>query len=523
MASSRELASQYERWPYPSVSLLGRLPPLHPWQQSVDYLHQLCGTAIPKRRPRIWIAGCGTFQPHVFATANPSAEILATDLSRTSLKRARWHLRRAWQRNVRLERLDLLDEHAYPDEEFDLIECYGVLMNFDDPKPVLARLAERLAPGGVLRLMVYPRFSRERIFQVQRVARLLGLHAGDPSHPSLLRQVIRRLPRSHPLRHAFDTYPDVSTDAGLVDGFLHVGDRGFTGGELVDLVSSAGLEVRKWFHRPWAQPDAAAQRLGMTDRSEAFVLTYLDLWNELRGNLVPCCVRRDDVTRAGKPTVPSLLRGDGRDPSRRLAQLHGRWRGLELPDRLDETTLRLEPDDVIALSRGELPSPDRLHLGVSGPNLPTHRFDPDEASWLAPGHELGDGALNPVHDVLGRAWSLHLDRPELGLPSLSDQLAAWEGFADPLEDETVPLGLTPFGSYQARPGEIEDWLTGHGRRQRTPSADAWPEERPERLDDLLRSVPGLSANRLDETERVELSALLFSMDCLRVRRPGAGP
>ncbi|GAA1668007.1 methyltransferase domain-containing protein [Nonomuraea maheshkhaliensis] len=37
---------------------------------------------------------------------------------------------------------------------FDAVLCHGVLMYFDDPDPLLAALAQRLAPGGLLSLLV---------------------------------------------------------------------------------------------------------------------------------------------------------------------------------------------------------------------------------------------------------------------------------------------------------------------------------------------------------------------------------
>src|SRR5690606_28255419 len=101
-----------------------------------------------------------------------------------------------------------------------------------------------------------------------------------------------------PLRFAFTTYADSRNDAGTVDGFLHGGDRGFTGFELGALLRDAGLEPAFWFQRPWAQPHAAAERLGLHGRSQSFVLAYLDLWQELRSNFVV-------VARRVAPSAPA--------------------------------------------------------------------------------------------------------------------------------------------------------------------------------------------------------------------------
>ena len=212
---------------------------------AVDYLWDRCGQGRAPKRPRIWIAGCGTFQPYVFRLANPRAALTATDISLRSLELARrrclWH----GQYGTRFAQVDLEDPADYPDGPFDLIECYGVLMNLADPAAALRQLASRLSERGVLRLMVYPHFSRQRIFQVQRLAKLCGLRFDEPGHPELLRVLVSRLPRGHPLRFAFDGYPDTASNAGLVDGFLHAGDRGFTGAELGEMIAAAGLRGRR--------------------------------------------------------------------------------------------------------------------------------------------------------------------------------------------------------------------------------------------------------------------------------------
>lgn len=42
----------------------------------------------------------------------------------------------------------------FPPGSFDVVLCHGVLMYFDDPRPVILGLAQVLAPGGVLSLLV---------------------------------------------------------------------------------------------------------------------------------------------------------------------------------------------------------------------------------------------------------------------------------------------------------------------------------------------------------------------------------
>ena len=70
---SQVLRTQYEAWPYPQVPLLAALPSTHPFELHVDWLWYRAGSGPAPSRPRIWIAGCGTFQPYALAVANPHA------------------------------------------------------------------------------------------------------------------------------------------------------------------------------------------------------------------------------------------------------------------------------------------------------------------------------------------------------------------------------------------------------------------------------------------------------------------
>lgn len=447
---------QYELWPYPAYPWFAKVRPHTVWQLHTAYLASRCGLPPPSGRARIWIAGCGTFQPHVFATANPDADILATDLSAASLRLARRRCRWRGQRHVDFAPSDLSDPRTLPDGPFDLIECYGVLMCVPDPLATLRQLAARLAPHGVLRLMVYPHFSRQRVFQLQRAARLLGLHHRDRRHPRLLRQVVAALPRAHPLRHAFVTYDDARNDAGLADAFLHPHDRGFTGLELGAMVRAAGLEPGFFFHRPWAQPAPMAQALGFGARDPFAVLHYLDLWQELRGNFVVCLRRPGEDTRPGAPRLHPLLAQatPGLDVTHRARLLWGRLAGLSLHDRTCVAPVRVPARAL----RGPRPgrdaaeTPALVEAGVllaprPRPRLPEPGLQPPPLPatiWR------GAGAPNPLYAHLFAALTT---RALPGLPPLGDageQVVRWHGHAEALEGGPIRFGLTPVHTYRTQ-------------------------------------------------------------------------
>ncbi len=455
-SKSTVMRTQYAAWPYPQVPLLAAVPSTHPYELHADWLWDRCGSGPAPQRPRIWLAGCGTFQPYVFGVANPHAEITATDLSEPSLARAKTRCVLHRQRHVRFAPVDLDDPSTWPDGQFDVIECYGVLMNVADPLATLRGLAAKLTERGVLRLMVYPHWSRQRVFQLQRLAKLLGLHAGERAHPAALRTFVRRLPLAHPLRYAFTSYADSKNDAGIVDGFLHAGDRGFTGFQLGALARDAGLVPGHWFHRPWGQPDAMAERLQLNDRSQSFVLDYLDLWQELRSNFVVCLRRADAPARQVQPPRPHpSFTGSEHALRHRLRLLRLQWLGGKLPSRTTDDTVAVAAADLRALARGDAPE----HLADCGlllggidraPRLPAHTDFAAESAFLDHTTTLrcGRRAPNPLYAHLFAAFERAQRHPELGLPDLDAQMGRWLPWADPLEERPITYGLTPYATYQ---------------------------------------------------------------------------
>lgn len=524
---SQVLRAQYEAWPYPQVPLLATLPSTHPFELNAAWLWDRCGSGPPPLRPRIWIAGCGTFQPYAFAVANPKAEIVATDLSATSLQVARRRCAVHRQKHVTFAPVDLADPATWPDGTFDLIECYGVLMNLADPLAVLRGLCERLTPRGVLRLMVYPHWSRQRVFQLQRLARLLGLTANERHHPALLRAFVRSLPRAHPLRFAFTTYGDSKNDAGVVDGFLHQGDRGFTAFQLGALLRDAGLQPGYWFHRPWAQPDTMAERLSLADRDQSFVLDHLDLWQELRGNFVVCARRGDAPPRVVQPeTAHPLFAGGEHALRHRLRLSRLRLLGGRVPTRTGDGDVVLRAADVRTLARdargGSLHDAGLVLGGRDhGPRLSAHADFAGESDCLqhAAGLRIGRRAPNPLYAHLFAAFERAARHPELRLPDLEAQLGRWLPWADPLEQRPIRFGLTPYGTCQRYRQNVLEHLA----REPLPVAAAFDDVRLRhdaaalgQVRSLLRDHPDLPARSFTAGELRELAVLLFTFDQLFV-------
>lgn len=473
------IAALYEAWPYPDPPRFAGVSRASVWQLHVDWLRSFAGLPPGPARPRVWIAGCGTVQPSVFGVANPNATLLCTDASAASLAVAARQCRWRGVRHAELAQVDLEQPDALPDGPFDLIECYGVLMNLADPGAALARMAARLAPDGALRLMVYPWYGRRRVLQIARVAQLVGLRWQHRDHPRRLRRLMADLPRSHPLRFTFEDYADSTSDAGVVDGFLHTSEVAYTAAEILALVDGAGLEVAGCMHRPWGQPTTGGPAgLGLAPGP---MLHYLDAWQELKSNFVLVCRRKEaPLRRAGTGVLhPSFVGGAawGSPPARGWA----RFAGATLPDRLGEGPLRLSGAAVRALPTD--PGPLAVYAGDGQPASVLPFAAPDDAEARAPRIYLGEGVPSPAwqHHLVALGWL-----EALGGPAIDAQIAAWRPVIRPLEDKVTPYGFSPFVTWQNHTADLQAWRA----RTERPVAEGWRRVRlanePTRLGQMMR-------------------------------------
>lgn len=167
---SMAVRSQYEENPYPRWDSISVMPPR-------AYTGQIIHSIAPYRpvmepntaAPEILIAGCGTGR-HPISTAMSvqNSNVLAVDLSRTSLSYAQRKAEELNVKNIRFAQADIL-KLGELDQMFDIIECGGVLHHMADPEAGLKVLLERLKPGGFLRLGLYSAYARQKIVRLRQL------------------------------------------------------------------------------------------------------------------------------------------------------------------------------------------------------------------------------------------------------------------------------------------------------------------------------------------------------------------
>ncbi len=251
-AATPVVGAFYDRFPYPGDPLQDGPPPGYNWRWCVDSAWAFVSGCLPPLAPggtrpwRILDAGCGTgVSTDYLCHLNPTASVLAVDISAGALELARERTRRSGAlqqvRQLRIEQRSLLDLAG--EEPFDYINSVGVLHHLDQPEQGLRALADRLRPGGLLHLFLYAKGGRWEIHRTQRSLMRLGVGSGVEGL-QLGRQLFQTLPetnrlrRHHEQRWALDTHADVN----FADMYLHPQETSYDIAGLMAFVASAELQ-----------------------------------------------------------------------------------------------------------------------------------------------------------------------------------------------------------------------------------------------------------------------------------------
>jgi len=253
-----EVNAQYEKWVYPAP-----IEDLDEWLRDSwqwfdpSHAHRLFwpDREYPEGMD-ILVAGCGTNQAAVIAYTNPSAHVIAVDVSEHSLDHHRHLARRYDLVNLDLHRLPI-EQIADLDRDFDLVISTGVLHHLADPDAGLRALAQCLRPDAVLALMLYASYGRLGVEIMQSVFADLGLGRNESSL-DLIRDAVTQVNPQHPLVGYLRIADDLTDDAGLIDTFVHARERSYTIDECREFVESAGLVFQDLFHKTPYYPPAGS-------------------------------------------------------------------------------------------------------------------------------------------------------------------------------------------------------------------------------------------------------------------------
>ncbi len=246
------LIEQYETYPYPPREAADEAKRLVEGSPSAlaEIEHYLFAGRLPQGRPfRALVAGGGTGDALVMlaqhsADRGCAAELTYLDLSTASRTLAEARIAaRGLSGMVRFVTGSLLEVAQLAPGPYDYIDCCGVLHHLPQPEAGLAALAEQLAPGGGLGLMLYGTLGRQGVYPLQQALRRLTVGQTPSQQVATAKRLLASLPATNGFRRNPFLGDHRVGDAALYDLLLHSQDRAYLVDELAALVAGAGLRI----------------------------------------------------------------------------------------------------------------------------------------------------------------------------------------------------------------------------------------------------------------------------------------
>ena len=130
--------------------------------------------------------------------------------------------------------------------KFEMTMCSGVLHHLKNPTSGLKALKTVLLPGGGGHFMVYGKYGRLTIYQIQTLAALLNKNSASPvKELKNVRHVITVAPTSNWFEKMDEDFKKVNlrTDSDIYDMFLHKRDISYAVLDLYNWVQKSGLNI----------------------------------------------------------------------------------------------------------------------------------------------------------------------------------------------------------------------------------------------------------------------------------------
>jgi len=239
---SQEVAAQYEDNPYPRWNAA---PTGLPESAAQVFARLFPRSAIPNVLGgplNIMVAGCGTGRHPIASVAcrYEDCQVLAVDLSRTSLAFATRMARDMDVRNIEFAQADILGLGEL-DQRFHLIECAGVLHHMADPLQGWRMLRDLLVPGGVMIIGLYSERARAGVVAAREQIAALKLSGSRNSIRTYRHRIL--FGEEGEALNALLEWPDFYSTSGCRDLLFHVQEHRFTLQQITKALSELGLEL----------------------------------------------------------------------------------------------------------------------------------------------------------------------------------------------------------------------------------------------------------------------------------------
>ncbi len=231
-ATSALVKTMYEKYPYPA------------WENLIPVNTEIEAAALPQGS-RILSAGCGTGKEALeLAAAYPHAQVLAIDLSATSLAYAQTKADQLGIKNITFKQADIL-KISEAGQTFDFIATSGVLHHLRNPLDGWAALVSVLKPKGLMRVALYSARARWAVNDAKAVIAKKG-YVRNEDDIRRFRNDARSLLRSKTWKY-LENYHDYYYLNEFCDMLFHVQDHEFTPLELAGAMDQLGLQFERFF------------------------------------------------------------------------------------------------------------------------------------------------------------------------------------------------------------------------------------------------------------------------------------
>jgi 2-polyprenyl-3-methyl-5-hydroxy-6-metoxy-1,4-benzoquinol methylase len=284
---SLAVQQQYEESPYPrwmKAAPVGKSTTINTYLRRQFPLVDFRNVG-EKRKTEILVAGCGTGQ-HSIETAQrfAGAQVLAIDLSLTSLCYAKRKTRELGLNNIEYAQADILHLQSIG-RAFDIIEASGVLHHLADPMAGWRGLLSMLRPGGFMRLGLYSELARQDLVTARTFITRRG-YGSSAAEIRRCRQELAGLGANTPLAKAAQ-WVDFFSTSTCRDLLFHVQEHQFKLPAIASFVHQNQLEFlgfdlsgavlqnfRRRFPSDNAMTDLALWHVFETENPSTFVSMY---------------------------------------------------------------------------------------------------------------------------------------------------------------------------------------------------------------------------------------------------------
>lgn len=201
---------------------------------------------------RCFVAGGGTGDSVIYLAEQLrffDADVVYLDLSAASRAVAEERARRRGLTNIRWITGSIMDIPQLDLGRFDYINCSGVLHHLESTEAGLAALNSVLKDDGAMFLMLYGKYARREVYDMQELLRhYLPAGLGIGEKIAMSRALLDNLPATNGFKRNIGMWEwefaaDGFGDAGFYDLLLHSQDRCFDVAEIYALAADGGLHV----------------------------------------------------------------------------------------------------------------------------------------------------------------------------------------------------------------------------------------------------------------------------------------